>query len=230
MIAVWSIVKRYVREVGLPGDASPHTLRHSFATHLLAGGADLRVVQEMLGHALIATTQIYTRVELSRLRKVHAQFHPRSPDRVRPAPPLIGQARTAKEGLVADVLVELLLNHRTIARGVRPLGSGDPDPLASVDRHDPHDLAILIGQEGDADRADDGRIVPVASVGRSIRQIEHDLGHTGVVQPGPDLGDQIRHEHQTQVGSGWNLFWQFENAAGLDQTQDVRSGRPYRQG
>jgi integrase/recombinase XerD len=77
-VGVWSIVKRYVRQLGLPVDASPHTLRHSFATHLLAGGADLRVVQEMLGHASIATTQIYTRVELSRLRKVHAQFHPRS--------------------------------------------------------------------------------------------------------------------------------------------------------
>jgi integrase/recombinase XerD len=76
--ALWSIVKRYARQAGLPVDVSPHTLRHSFATHLLAGGADLRVVQEMLGHASIATTQVYTRVELSRLRSVHAQFHPRS--------------------------------------------------------------------------------------------------------------------------------------------------------
>jgi integrase/recombinase XerD len=85
-IALWSIVKRYARQAGLPIDVSPHTLRHSFATHLLAGGADLRVVQEMLGHASIATTQVYTRVELSRLRSVHARFHPRSenPDPTRP--------------------------------------------------------------------------------------------------------------------------------------------------
>jgi integrase/recombinase XerD len=76
-ITVWEIVKRYSRAAGLPVSVSPHTLRHSFATHLLAGGADLRAVQEMLGHASIATTQIYTRVELSRLREVHARFHPR---------------------------------------------------------------------------------------------------------------------------------------------------------
>jgi integrase/recombinase XerD len=75
--ALWYIVKQNALAAGLPGDVSPHTLRHSFATHLLAGGADLRVVQEILGHASIATTQIYTRVELSRLRAVHAQFHPR---------------------------------------------------------------------------------------------------------------------------------------------------------
>jgi integrase/recombinase XerD len=77
-IGLWSIVKRYARASGASGDVSPHTLRHSFATHMLAGGADLRVVQEMLGHASIATTQIYTRVELSRLREVHSRFHPRS--------------------------------------------------------------------------------------------------------------------------------------------------------
>jgi integrase/recombinase XerD len=77
-IALWQIVKRHALAAGLNADVSPHTLRHSFATHLLAGGADLRVVQEMLGHASIATTQIYTRVELSRLRQVHARFHPRS--------------------------------------------------------------------------------------------------------------------------------------------------------
>jgi integrase/recombinase XerD len=77
-IGLWSIVKRSARAAGLPATISPHTLRHSFATHLLAGGADLRAVQEMLGHASIATTQVYTRVELSRLRQVHARFHPRS--------------------------------------------------------------------------------------------------------------------------------------------------------
>ncbi|MDG3006687.1 site-specific tyrosine recombinase XerD [Paludisphaera mucosa] len=77
-VGLWRIVKQHAAAAGLQGDVSPHTLRHSFATHLLAGGADLRAVQEMLGHASIATTQIYTRVELSRLRQVHARFHPRS--------------------------------------------------------------------------------------------------------------------------------------------------------
>jgi integrase/recombinase XerD len=77
-IGLWRIVKRHAQAAGLHAEVSPHTLRHSFATHLLAGGADLRVVQEMLGHASIATTQIYTRVELSRLREVHARFHPRA--------------------------------------------------------------------------------------------------------------------------------------------------------
>lgn len=75
---LWKIVKVHARAADLSSSVSPHTLRHSFATHMLAGGADLRVVQEMLGHASIATTQIYTRVELSRLREVHAKFHPRS--------------------------------------------------------------------------------------------------------------------------------------------------------
>jgi integrase/recombinase XerD len=85
-VALWQIVKRHARTAGLRGDVSPHSLRHSFATHLLAGGADLRVVQEMLGHASIATTQIYTRVELSRLRDVHARFHPRGQDKPNPGP------------------------------------------------------------------------------------------------------------------------------------------------
>jgi integrase/recombinase XerD len=76
--AIWELVKKYAARVGAPGTISPHTLRHSFATHLLAGGADLRQVQEMLGHASIATTQIYTHVDRSRLKKVHQQFHPRA--------------------------------------------------------------------------------------------------------------------------------------------------------
>jgi integrase/recombinase XerD len=76
--AIWELVKRYVRRSGANPDVSPHTLRHSFATHLLAGGADLRQVQELLGHASIATTQIYTHVDQSRLKRVHRQFHPRA--------------------------------------------------------------------------------------------------------------------------------------------------------
>jgi len=75
--AIWALVKKYAARVGMPPTISPHTLRHSFATHLLAGGADLRQVQEMLGHASIATTQIYTHVDQSRLKKVHRKFHPR---------------------------------------------------------------------------------------------------------------------------------------------------------
>lgn len=76
-VAVWQIVKRHASRAGLH-DVHPHTLRHSFATHLLIGGADLRVVQEMLGHADIATTQIYTHVDRSRLKDVHRKHHPRS--------------------------------------------------------------------------------------------------------------------------------------------------------
>ena len=75
---IWEIFKKHARRVGVSPEVSPHTLRHSFATHLLAGGADLRQVQEMLGHANIATTQIYTHVDHSRLKAVHAQFHPRA--------------------------------------------------------------------------------------------------------------------------------------------------------
>ncbi len=74
---IWELLKRYALRVGVPLDVSPHTLRHSFATHMLCGGADLRQVQEMLGHASIATTQIYTHVDTSRLKAVHKQFHPR---------------------------------------------------------------------------------------------------------------------------------------------------------
>ena len=75
---IWELMKRYAARAGAPAEISPHTLRHSFATHLLAGGADLRQVQEMLGHASIATTQIYTHVDHSRLKRVHQSFHPRA--------------------------------------------------------------------------------------------------------------------------------------------------------
>ncbi len=75
---IWELLKRYARRVGAPPEVSPHTLRHSFATHMVAGGADLRQIQEMLGHASIATTQIYTHVDTSRLKRVHRKFHPRA--------------------------------------------------------------------------------------------------------------------------------------------------------
>jgi integrase/recombinase XerD len=76
-VMLWVLVKKYARRAGLPAKVSPHTLRHSFATHLLAGGADLRAVQEMLGHSSIRTTQVYTHVDHTRLKAVHAKFHPR---------------------------------------------------------------------------------------------------------------------------------------------------------
>lgn len=75
---IWELLKRYAQRVEAPPEISPHTFRHSFATHLLAGGADLRQVQEMLGHASIATTQIYTHVDPTRLKAVHKKFHPRA--------------------------------------------------------------------------------------------------------------------------------------------------------
>jgi len=74
--AVWRLVRREARKVGIRGKAGPHTLRHSFATHLLEGGADLRIVQELLGHVSVNTTEIYTHVQTRRLRELHAECHP----------------------------------------------------------------------------------------------------------------------------------------------------------
>jgi integrase/recombinase XerD len=76
-IEIWRLVKKYAARAGMPRNLTAHTLRHCFATHLLRGGADLRSVQEMLGHVDIASTQIYTHVDQERLREIHKKFHPR---------------------------------------------------------------------------------------------------------------------------------------------------------
>ena len=76
-IEIWRLVKKYAVRAGMPRNLTVHTLRHCFATHMLAGGADLRSIQEMLGHVDIATTQIYTHVDQERLRTIHRKFHPR---------------------------------------------------------------------------------------------------------------------------------------------------------
>lgn len=75
---LWKLIRQHALRAGIRKPVSPHTLRHSFASHLLANGAPLRVIQEMLGHADIATTQVYTHVDQGRLRAVHARFHPRA--------------------------------------------------------------------------------------------------------------------------------------------------------
>jgi integrase/recombinase XerD len=76
--SAWAVLGKAAQRAGITAVVSPHTLRHSFATHLLDGGADIRVVQELLGHASVTTTQIYTLVTVDKLREVYATTHPRA--------------------------------------------------------------------------------------------------------------------------------------------------------
>jgi integrase/recombinase XerD len=76
--SAWTVLSKTAERAGVRGSISPHTLRHSFATHLLDGGADVRVVQELLGHASVTTTQVYTLVTVEKLREIYATAHPRA--------------------------------------------------------------------------------------------------------------------------------------------------------
>ena len=96
-VRIWQILKRIALHAGLDVNVYPHLLRHSFATHLLSNGADLRIIQELLGHADVSTTQIYTHVDQQRLKAVHHRFHPRArlPAAPRPAPAPPGTTDTS---------------------------------------------------------------------------------------------------------------------------------------